>query len=246
MAQMTYAYKVRDTDGKVVEGTLDARQPKPGSQSPAGDGLHADQHQGQDRPAACTRRSAYPGIGNRVPLKDIALFSRQFATLISSGLTLIRSLTILTDSNRKPSPGQDRHRRTGPSGKRRLAFSSPQQPSEGLQQAVCRRWSEPARPAVVWTNRLPPVEHVGKTSRPTRENQVGHGLPGDGPLPGLLDTDGDDPVRRPSVQEHLYEPRRQSALPYPNVDLRSPTSRSSSPSQSCPGCHRCHPACGGG
>src|SRR5208282_4849491 len=95
MAQMTYAYKVRDTNGKVVEGTLDAD-----NQSLVASRLREMGY----TPVNIKAKSAggmhmeirLPGIGNRVPLKEVALFSRQFATLISSGLTLIRSLTILT------------------------------------------------------------------------------------------------------------------------------------------------------
>jgi type IV pilus assembly protein PilC len=38
-----------------------------------------------------------PGRGGRVPIKVLAVFSRQFATLISSGLTLFKAITILED-----------------------------------------------------------------------------------------------------------------------------------------------------
>jgi type IV pilus assembly protein PilC len=38
-----------------------------------------------------------PGRGGRVPLKVLAVFSRQFATLISSGLTLFKAITILEE-----------------------------------------------------------------------------------------------------------------------------------------------------
>jgi type IV pilus assembly protein PilC len=95
MAQTTYAYKVRDTNGKVVEGTLDAD-----NQTLVASRLREMGY----TPVNIQAKSAggmnieirVPGFGNRVPLKEVALFSRQFATLIASGLTLIRSLTILT------------------------------------------------------------------------------------------------------------------------------------------------------
>jgi type IV pilus assembly protein PilC len=41
------------------------------------------------------REIAIPGLSNRVKLKEVAVFSRQFATMINSGLTLLRSLSIL-------------------------------------------------------------------------------------------------------------------------------------------------------
>ncbi len=38
-----------------------------------------------------------PGFGKKVKLKDLAVMSRQFATMINSGLSLLRSLTILAE-----------------------------------------------------------------------------------------------------------------------------------------------------
>jgi type IV pilus assembly protein PilC len=37
------------------------------------------------------------GLGPKVKLKDLAVFSRQFATMINSGLSMLRALTILTE-----------------------------------------------------------------------------------------------------------------------------------------------------
>jgi type IV pilus assembly protein PilC len=43
-----------------------------------------------------------PGLGNRTSLKDLAIFSRQFATMTSSGLSLLRSLAILEEQSERP------------------------------------------------------------------------------------------------------------------------------------------------
>ena len=43
-----------------------------------------------------------PGMGGRVPLKILALFSRQFATLVNAGLTLIRALSIMEEQTEHP------------------------------------------------------------------------------------------------------------------------------------------------
>jgi len=45
---------------------------------------------------------AIPGLGNRVKLKDLAVFTRQFATMTSSGLSLLRSLAILEEQASRP------------------------------------------------------------------------------------------------------------------------------------------------
>jgi type IV pilus assembly protein PilC len=44
-----------------------------------------------------SRELKIPGFGGKVGLKDLAIFSRQFATMINSGLSLLRSLTILEE-----------------------------------------------------------------------------------------------------------------------------------------------------
>lgn len=43
-----------------------------------------------------------PGLGGRTTLKDLAVLSRQFASMTTSGLTLLRSLAILEDQATKP------------------------------------------------------------------------------------------------------------------------------------------------
>jgi type IV pilus assembly protein PilC len=43
-----------------------------------------------------------PGLSGRVTLKDLAVFTRQFATMTSSGMSLLRSLAILEEQAPKP------------------------------------------------------------------------------------------------------------------------------------------------
>jgi type IV pilus assembly protein PilC len=43
-----------------------------------------------------------PGFGPKVTLKDLAIFSRQFATMIDSGLSLLRALNILAEQTENP------------------------------------------------------------------------------------------------------------------------------------------------
>lgn len=47
--------------------------------------------------SALRKDIAIPGFGPKVGLKDLAIFSRQFATMIDSGLSLLRALNILAD-----------------------------------------------------------------------------------------------------------------------------------------------------
>ena len=92
----TYAYKVKDRSGKVLSGTLEADSTK----------LVAERLRSMGYvPIAIDKKTqggmkkelSIPGFSNRVKLKDVSVFSRQFATMINSGLTLLRSLTILAE-----------------------------------------------------------------------------------------------------------------------------------------------------
>jgi len=89
----TYAYKVLDKTGKVHSGTLDADNTALVANKLRQMGYV---HISIDKKGASVKREiAIPGLSNRVKLKDIAIFSRQFSTMINSGLTLLRALSIL-------------------------------------------------------------------------------------------------------------------------------------------------------
>ncbi len=96
MATTTYAYKVRDKQGKVVEGNLDAE-----SQQLLVAKLRSMGYTPIDvkeqRTEQLSRDITIPGLSNRIKLKDVAVFSRQFATMINSGLSLLRALYILAE-----------------------------------------------------------------------------------------------------------------------------------------------------
>lgn len=91
----TYAYKVRDRSGKVLTGSLDADNTALVANRLRQMGyvpISIDKKAGP----GVKREVAIPGLSNRVSLKEIAVFSRQFATMVNSGLTLLRSLSILS------------------------------------------------------------------------------------------------------------------------------------------------------
>jgi type IV pilus assembly protein PilC len=92
----TFLYKVKDKGGKLVEGSIEAET--------------ADLVVGKLRsmgytPINITQQTGVnvnkdlklPGFSDRIKLKDVAVFSRQFATMINSGLSLLRSLNILAE-----------------------------------------------------------------------------------------------------------------------------------------------------
>jgi type IV pilus assembly protein PilC len=90
----TYTYKVRDRAGRILEGSLDG----------ANERLVLDKLRELGyTPVSITenRRSALKrelSLGrNKVGLRDLVVFSRQLATMVNSGLSILRALAILAD-----------------------------------------------------------------------------------------------------------------------------------------------------
>lgn len=89
----TYAYKVRDSQGKTIEGTLAAENEQLVRSKLREMGMTPVEIKKQG--VGLQVEIKIPGLSDRVNLKDISVFSRQFATMINSGLSLLRSLNIL-------------------------------------------------------------------------------------------------------------------------------------------------------
>jgi len=94
MAQSTFAYRVKTRDGRTMTGNLVAD----------GAGAVATTLQKQGLIPLDIKKESKASIKmeinikpKKVKLKDLAIFSRQFATMISGGLTLLRALTILSE-----------------------------------------------------------------------------------------------------------------------------------------------------
>ncbi len=97
----TFAYKVRDQSGKLVEGQLEADDASL---------VVGKLRQMGFTPIAVEAKTTskfstdikIPGLSGKVKLRDVAIFSRQFATMINSGLSLIRALAILAEQTENP------------------------------------------------------------------------------------------------------------------------------------------------
>jgi type IV pilus assembly protein PilC len=87
----TYAYKVRDRGGNLISGTLVADS----------EGLVLQRLREQGlTPLEVGKQSRGMNIEltkKKVKLKELAVFSRQFATMVNSGLPILRALAILAD-----------------------------------------------------------------------------------------------------------------------------------------------------
>lgn len=91
-----YDYKVRDRDGKLIKSQIEAD-----SVSLVANKLREMGYTPIDiRPvggAALRKEIQIPGVTDRVNLKQVAIMSRQLATMVASGLTLVRALSVLAD-----------------------------------------------------------------------------------------------------------------------------------------------------
>ena len=97
MATVAYAYKGRDLAGKVVKGKVDAPTESAVAQRLRVMGVS---------PISIKEAAASTGLNMEINLsafekgvksKDLAIVSRQMATMISAGLSLLRTLTIITE-----------------------------------------------------------------------------------------------------------------------------------------------------
>jgi type IV pilus assembly protein PilC len=92
----TYEYAVRDRAGKIVKGRVDAANEAAVAGRLREMGMAALSIN-EVKNTGLSREISFAGLGDKITLKDIAIASRQLATMISSGLSLIRSLAILAD-----------------------------------------------------------------------------------------------------------------------------------------------------
>jgi type IV pilus assembly protein PilC len=96
MTTTQYTYKVKDARGKFVEGKVEAA-----SEAAVADKLRAMGYTPLEVRQANVgmQREISFGRKKRIKLKDLAVFSRQFATMIDAGLTMLRALSILAEQS---------------------------------------------------------------------------------------------------------------------------------------------------
>ena len=95
-ATATFEYAVRDRAGKVITGKIDAESPAQVAAKLKSMG-YAPLKIGEVGSSGMRMEIRLPAVGSKVKLKEIAIFSRQFSTMINSGLSMLRSLSILEE-----------------------------------------------------------------------------------------------------------------------------------------------------
>ncbi len=95
-ATRQYEYAVRDKSGKVVKGRIEASTEAAVANRLKTMGM-APLSISEVQNTGLQREITIPGFGEKVTLKDLAIMSRQMATMISAGLSLLRTLAILAE-----------------------------------------------------------------------------------------------------------------------------------------------------
>ena len=94
----SYQYKVRDREGRLLQGSIEADNQTLVANRLRQMGYVPITIDRQGVAAASLKKELkIPGLGAKVKMKDVSIFCRQFATMINSGLSLIRSLHILAE-----------------------------------------------------------------------------------------------------------------------------------------------------
>ena len=96
----TYEYRARDTKGNVKQGAIDADSREAVLRHLHDLGLLPVSVNPKRVPVL--KRDVNFGLSHRVKLADVAVFARQFATMIESGITIVRALSILQTQTDNP------------------------------------------------------------------------------------------------------------------------------------------------
>jgi len=92
----TYEYAVRDRSGAIVTGKIDADSPAAVASKLKSMG-YAPVKISVVKTGGLSMELKVPSFGAKVKLKELAVFSRQFSTMINSGLSMLRALSILEE-----------------------------------------------------------------------------------------------------------------------------------------------------
>jgi len=96
-----FEYAIRDAKGKLVKGRIEASNQSAVVSRLKTMGL-APVSITEVSTSGLRREIKIPGMSDRIPLKDLSIMSRQLATMINAGLSILRALAILADQTENP------------------------------------------------------------------------------------------------------------------------------------------------
>ena len=143
----TFVYKVRDVRGIPNKGELEAE-----SRAAVASELRNKGYTVVDinEKSAGTSFSNILADSKRIKSKNITVFSRQFATMINSGLALLRALYHSGKSDTECQTKAGNFVRSDPTSRAVAPFPTPWKSIREYSVASMSAWSEPAKPVVSW------------------------------------------------------------------------------------------------
>ena len=97
MATLAYAYTGRDVTGKIVKGKLEGSSESAVVARMRTMGLSPVAIAEDAGGTGLSREITIPGFEKKIKTKDLSVASRQMATMIAAGLSLLRTLTIISE-----------------------------------------------------------------------------------------------------------------------------------------------------
>ncbi|QCB93646.1 type II secretion system F family protein [Cellulomonas shaoxiangyii] len=92
----TFEYAVRDREGKIIKGRLEAADQAAVANKLRSIGV-APVSINEVSTSGMNAEIRIPGLGDKIGMKDLAIMGRQLATMINSGLSLLRGLSIVAE-----------------------------------------------------------------------------------------------------------------------------------------------------
>lgn len=90
-----WTYRGSDAGGKTVKGSLDATSEAHAIQQLKALGVMPEKLTSQGEATGLQREISIPGLEKRPSLKDLAVLTRQMATMVNAGVSILRSLAIV-------------------------------------------------------------------------------------------------------------------------------------------------------
>jgi len=96
MSVKQFTYTARDTNGKTISNKMEAASQQVVASRLREIGL-TPMSVVEEANTGLSREIKIPGLGEKVGLRDVAIMSRQLATMIGAGLSLLRAMSILVE-----------------------------------------------------------------------------------------------------------------------------------------------------
>lgn len=97
-----WAYKGISTDGKTVKGVLEATSEAQAIQQLKARGVMAERLTAKGAGTGLQKEITIPGLERNPGLKDLAVVTRQLATMVNAGVSILRALAIVQEQTENP------------------------------------------------------------------------------------------------------------------------------------------------